>query len=422
MGMTANLIVSGEPVVIGNPFGLLLFGPITDINFSQDDEQITISFNCYGDAALPLSSSLPEPEFRSETFRKDSAVNVFEETKQLFGRVTQLYRIDGLPDNCGPPVFLPPFPPGRTLNPPYPDFPALPEPPNVIYIPQTQCNFTEECRNQLQKVHELMGPDEFPAKLPETLFDPQREGQKEYKNYAKLIEWLIIQMDGLIGQFPLDITYRDAEGKKQVVKITNLSESVAEQLGLLLNIAADAEIAVQLGFKSTTEAMRAMNAATLAADYAKANADFLGYKGEEYAKDAKFTLTPGAKNLKDALTESTKKIQRFKFKDDQDLQDFLKQLLIGVGIIKAAFYRPLNQNDLLPGERIRKDRSVDEGGLTADDREWEEFLNQIEEPLSRQRRDANLPKPKVEDIDIRSPDRRNRTDREARRNRAGGNS
>lgn len=420
LGMTGKLITTGEPTIAGLPTGYVLFGPIENIKFEQDDQQISISFTCYGDAALSVAP-LPEPELRTDTFRKDSAANVIEETKELFGRVTNLFRVDGLPDNCGPaPIAPPPFPVGRPLNPPYSDFVPLPDPPNVIYIPETQCNFTEECRNQLRKVYELMGPDEFPAKLPETLFDPEKEGQKEYKNYAKLIEWLIIQMDGLIGQFPLDINYRDIEGKKQTIKIANLSESIAEQIGLLLNIAADAEIAVQLGFKSSAEAIRALSAATLAADYAKANADFLGYKGDEFAKDIKLTLTPGAKNLKDALSESTQKIQRFKFKDSQDLQDFLKQLLIGVGIIKAAFYRPLNQRDLLPGEQIRKDRSVDEGGLTADDREWEEFLNQIEEPLSRQRRDANLPKVKVEDIDIRSPDRRNRTDREARRTTTGG--
>ncbi|GAB4465545.1 MAG: hypothetical protein OHK0037_20410 [Elainellaceae cyanobacterium] len=413
-------ISTDQTVEQGGAVGALYYGPITNIEFTQDSEQITISFQCHGE--LPFGDATEIPLGRTETpvTRSQTAVitdhpNLVPESIEWLGRVNQFYRWDGLPDNCGPPVFPPPpFAPGRTINPPFSDFPPLPDPPPVIFIPR-DCQFTQECKNQLRKVHELMGPDEFPAKLPETLFDPSKEGQKEYKNYAELMEWLIVQIDGLMGEFPIDIKYRDIEGKKQSIKIENLSEAIAEQLGLLLNIAADAEIAVQLGFKGTTEAIRALNAATLAADYAKSNADFLGYRSKNYASDIKLSITPGDKTLKGALSESAQKIQRYKFDDSQDLQDFLKQLIIGVGIIKAAFYRPLNQRDLLPGEQIRQDRNPDENGLTNDDREWEEFLNQIEEPLSRQRRDENLPKPKVEDIDVRTQDSRNQTDRERQR-------
>lgn len=415
-----RLIATGQTVEQGGPVGTLYYGPITNIEFTQDSEQITISFQCHGELPFGDATEIPDgrtesPVTRTQTALRTDNPNLIPDSIEWLGRVNELYRRDGLADNCGPtPIPPPPFPTGRTINPPFSDFPPLPDPPPVIFIPR-DCQFTQECKNQLSKVHELMGPDEFPAKLPETLFDPRREGQKEYKNYAQLVEWVIVQLDGLIGEFPLKIKYRDGEGRSQEIEVENLSEAMSEQFGLLLNIAADAEMSVQLGFKSIAETLKVLSTATLAHDFAKANAEYLSYRWKDYLTEIDLSITPGARSMKDVLKPSKQKFQRVKFDDKEDLEEYLKRLIMGVGIIKAALHRPLSISELFPGERIRQDRSVDEDGLTNDDREWEEFLNQIEEPLSRQRRDENLPKPKVEDIDIRTQDSRNQTERERRR-------
>jgi hypothetical protein len=278
----------------------------------------------------------------------------------------------------------------------------------VIILPPadpTDCRFAEIYQQKLTETHAVLGPDQFPASLPETLFDPQKEGQKSLATYPDLLQWVIEQMDGLFGQFPVEINYKDANGADQKIAIQNQAEAMAEVIGLLIGIASDGEIAVQLGMKAIVETIRSTAAATSAADYGKANAEFLGYRGKDKTSDLKLSITPGATNMKDALKESTKKIQRFEFSDSADLQDYLRRLLIGVGIVKAAFYRPFNGlSDLLPGDRIRQENQPATGTTESEeDRVWREFLTEVETPPTRYRRDQNLPTVKIENVSTTEP-------------------
>lgn len=304
------------------------------------------------------------------------------------------------------PPWIPPipsldFPPIPTRIPP-----RIPGPPILIILPPTDCQFTAECKRKLDETHEVLNPDSFPAKLPETLYDPSKEGEKQYKNYPELLEWLIKQIDGIFGEFPIKIKYKDAQNEEHTIKVENQSEAMAEALGLLIGIAADTETATQLGMKAIVETIRSTAAATLASDYAKANAEFLGYRSKNTESDIKLSINPGTNNLKDALKESTKKIQRFKFDDSADLQDYLRKLLIGVGIVKAAFYRPFGGlGDFLPGDRIRDEDNPPEGYETQEDAIWRQFLAEVNEPPTRYQRDENLPSVKVDNVSTAEPPR-----------------
>jgi hypothetical protein len=302
-----------------------------------------------------------------------------------------------LPEGNTPDIPLPPDP----EEPP----PTIPGGPPVIILPPgdntpTDCKFVELYQQKLTEAHTVLGPDQFPASLPETLFDPQKEGQKSLATYPDLLQWVIEQLDGLFGQFPVEINYKDANGADQKIEIQNQAEAMAEVIGLLIGIGSDTEIGVQLGMKGIVETIRSTAAATSAADYGKANAEFLGYRSKDTTSDLKLSISPGATNMKDALKESTKKIQRFEFADSADLQDYLRRLLIGVGIVKAAFYRPFNGlDDLLPGDRIRQENQPATGTTESEeDRVWREFLTEVETPPTRYRRDQNLPTVKIENV------------------------
>lgn len=304
-----------------------------------------------------------------------------------------------------PPPPPPPPPSGIILPPISIRPPTIEGPPILIILPPTNCQFTAECKRKLDEAHEVLGTDGFPAKLPETLFDPSKEGEKSYKNYAELLEWLIVQLDGLFGEFPIKIKYKDAQNEEQEIKVENQSEAMAEVIGLLIGIAADTETNTQMGMKSIVETIRATAAATIAGDYAKANAEFLGYRSKDSQSDIKLSISPGATNLKDSLKESTRKIQRFKFDDNADLQDYLRRLLVGVGIVKAAFYRPFGGlGDFLPGDRI-KDEIIPppEGYETQEDALWREFLAEVQTPPSRYRRDSNLPSVDIDNVSTQDP-------------------
>lgn len=240
----------------------------------------------------------------------------------------------------------------------------------------------------------------FPAQVPASLTreyasdDAEQDAQISLYDAASWQEWLIKQLDELHGAYPIKIKYKDSEGEEKTFKLSNAAETQAEMMGLLLSIAADTDILQAMSMKGIVESVGARVAAITAADYASANAEFLGYRGKESSRNLKISIKPGATNLKDALSESTKKITKWEFDDREDLQGFLKRLLLGVEIIKAVFYKDYDPGDQLPGERIREDR--DSNGQN-DDQEWADFLAELENPPPN-RRDPNSPIPNIRNL------------------------
>jgi hypothetical protein len=231
--------------------------------------------------------------------------------------------------------------------------------------------------------------------LPESLTDEDREGQIEFEDTLSLQEWLFLQLDGILGQFPIKLKVRNAEGQIQDLKVENLSEIQAEILGILLGMSADLDISVELGMKAIVESIRATNAATVAYDYAKANCEYLGYKGKEEQRDVPMSITPKSASLRDALKPSIQKGAKFVFDDKEDLQDLLRRIALSTQIIQAVFSSP--GLDDLPGDRIKQKRRTSD---VEDNNKWTEFIAQIENPDGQMKRDDNAPKPDIKDLNI----------------------
>lgn len=246
--------------------------------------------------------------------------------------------------------------------------------------------------------HHRSGAYRLPAKLPKSMVDEDNEEQMTIPDSATLMQWLIVQLDAIMGQYPLKIKFKDANGNQQDLKVQNQAEILAEIMGLLLGIATDVDVAVELGMKSTVESIKGANAAILASDYAKANAEFLGYRGKETGRDIPLTITPGARNMKDALKESKQKGSGWKFDDKEDFQDLIRRLLVGVEIVKAAHFRNLDNEDIpIPGERIKRERDKQN---EVEDNQWSEFIANTENPPARLRRDQNAPQPDLKDVSV----------------------
>ncbi|MGG6293802.1 hypothetical protein ACQ4M4_05200 [Leptolyngbya sp. AN02str] len=263
--------------------------------------------------------------------------------------------------------------------------------------------------HHLTVLYDRLGLHRFPAEVPDSLTSEENDpdtGNPKLANIADQAtfhEWQLRQLDAILGEFPIKIKYKDGEGKDQLIDLPNLAESQAEIIGLLLNVAADAEIGTQLGFSATTEAIRANMSATNSADFARAIADYLGFRYKETSRDVKLSITPGANNIRDSLKPGTLKGQKIEYDEKSDFQGDLKRLIIGTEIIKAAFYRPFRgSDDELPGEGIRKDLEVDPSDVETDsDRKWREFLEQLENPQGSWARDAGAPKPDLRNIQPR---------------------
>jgi hypothetical protein len=243
-----------------------------------------------------------------------------------------------------------------------------------------------------------LGLHRFPATLPEYLFNDKEEGKEEttvtvYDNVS-LQEWTIKNLDALFGEFPLKIKYKNIDGEEQLLKVDNLAETLAELIGLSINIATDADTSVQLGFKNLVESTKAANSAIVAGDYARANSEYLGFNGKEKTRKVKLTYTPGKTNLIEALKESESNVVGFEIDEKESLKEQISKTLIVLQILKSASYFPWKPGDQITGDAIRDKRQEDKEKA---DQDWDEFLKDLNNPTGFRKIQGN-PIPRVRDI------------------------
>ena len=244
-------------------------------------------------------------------------------------------------------------------------------------------------------VYYKAGLHRLPAQLPESLVEGNR--QRPVESLAEMLEWIIKNFDAVAGQFPVSIEVKGAE-RSQRIEMKNVAEAIAELAGLAVTIAADTDAAVTAGIKSMAEASKAGNAAIIAQDYAKATAQYLGFKGNEFERKVKVNFTPGANNRKDFFENSEQSLVSFRNEQPtkENMQAVLQELIIAAGIIKGALLQKYDEGeDYITGDYMRNMRN-NESNQQQDD-EWNQYLQSRRMPSGRQRIDGN-PTPEIRDI------------------------
>ena len=244
-------------------------------------------------------------------------------------------------------------------------------------------------------VYYKAGLHRLPAQLPETLTGGNR--QRPVESLAEMLEWIIKNFDAVVGQFPVSIEVKGAE-RSQRIEMKNVAEAIAELAGLAVTIAADTDAAVTAGIKSMAEASKAGNAAIIAQDYAKATAQYLGYRGNEFERKVKTNFTPGANNRKDFFKESEQSLVSFRNEQPtrENLQAVLQELIVAAGIIKGALLQKYDEGeDYITGDYMRNMRANE--GTQQDDDAWNQYLQNRRMPSGRERIDGN-PIPEIRDI------------------------
>jgi hypothetical protein len=199
------------------------------------------------------------------------------------------------------------------------------------------------------------GYHELPGEVPKSLLSSaDKEPPIRINNAIELQEWLIQQIDALVGSWPLEIEIEDADptepgNQTKRLKLPNLAETLAELVGISLQGSVNAESAVQVAMRAMVEASAAKNAAIAAQDYGRANADYLGYEGKEIYREVGTSFTPGENRLDKALTPSTQKIRGWEATDKKDLNDYMGELLSAAMIIKAVYQRKVKGDDMTQG-------------------------------------------------------------------------
>lgn len=239
----------------------------------------------------------------------------------------------------------------------------------------------------------------YPATLPEFLIRQKEKEDDErtvvISDHVSMQEWLIKNLDALFGEFPVKLKYKTLEGKEETLEIDNISETLSELLGLALNIAMDADTSVVLGLKNLIESTKACNAAIVAGDYARANAEYLGYGGKEVKRNVRLTYTPGKEDIYEFMKPSEANTIGFEFTQKESLQEVLKELIKNTTITKAAVWRTWGSSkNPSPGEAIKNQREKQE---QEDDKEWQDLINQLNNPTGVKKVQGN-PIPKIKDI------------------------
>ena len=253
---------------------------------------------------------------------------------------------------------------------------------------------------------------EFPAEVPDSLVAEQPT-PIEIKSIADFISYAIIQMDALVGQFPIEMEIADFDLTKQgdqpkEIKLPNIAETLAEIMGLLCVLKMESQVNVETGIKGLIEAGQTKQAATISADVALANSEYLGYNLKKISKEIALSFTPGKEKLDEFLKEKKIDYATYENGESNDLKDSLAPLLQMAAMYRAQNYVNLASDAAQTASQLRgilesPDKIAEEIKKQSDEQNFKQWRDEIEEGFSKD--------PKMPQSGIDKPYGKDRTER-----------
>jgi len=243
-------------------------------------------------------------------------------------------------------------------------------------------NLLEWLRNSLGSTYFRTGIHDFPTEVNQTLTTySDSESKLKIEGFAQYIAWFIQQFDLLVGQFPIELEIEDVDpltkgDQKKRVEIPNLSEALAELYGLALTGSVNADVGIQFLMRLAAEVIATKNATLITQDYAKANASFLGYRGNAKKHEIEYAFNPTKlDSLEDFLQNSKAYIVGWAEEDKETVVGFLQRLMFSAGIIKSVFMRDkklIGQLNQELAALVLEDPK--------DEEQWRKFLERFNNP------------------------------------------
>ncbi|MBW4474058.1 MAG: hypothetical protein KME45_27340 [Stenomitos rutilans HA7619-LM2] len=291
-------------------------------------------------------------------------------------------------------------------------FPAIPdEDPTAVAIEEEQARLTGQPIPGQVKIKNLVslinlytsnlyhraGYQGLPASVPKTLLGYTDNDDPEIiQDFATYFVWFVKQVDGLIGKFPINITIEDVDpltegNQTKQVELPNISEALAEMYGLNISSSVNGDVAVNFLMRLASEVIATKNSSLITQDYVRANAAFLGYKGNPARREINYSFDAAKLgSLDEFLNESKGYVVGWEEDDKESIVGFLQRIVFSAGIIKAAFFRDKNRL----AELQKEIESMMTGDKTASDAEWEALLALINGPTNYFNKDS-IPQPRV---------------------------
>lgn len=251
-----------------------------------------------------------------------------------------------------------------------------------------------------------LGVNSYPIKVPNSLLEGYGDKEMSLQSNAEFLTWLTYQIDGFVGQFPVEIEIKDidplSEGDQtKKVTLPNVSEAIAEIYGLTMKTTVNQEVELNMLLRLAAEVIATKNAAVVTQDYARANANFLGYKANYKPRELTYNfdfiganLDPKSKEpiiLEKLLKTVTGYVQGWQLEDKETVVSFLQKLMFSAGIIKAVFFRGKGQQ-----KELRREMETMAGDEKEQEKRFEQFIKEINDPNSRFNKDSQ-DKPQIKD-------------------------
>lgn len=271
--------------------------------------------------------------------------------------------------------------------------------------PMACCN-TAEIEELLRLVALRIGVTQYPASVPENLLTSEPQRQIRLQSITELFGWYIRQFDALIGEFPVNLKIQDidplTEGdQEQEIKLMNVAETLTELYALSAKTSISSDLHTNFLTRLAAEIISTKNAAIITQDYARANAQFLGYKGNPKKRKIPYSFDPESlDSLEKLLKNSEKFVIGWQEDDPESVVAYLQKIVFSAGIIKAVFFRGGGQASQLLSQ-LRNLVDPDSDAQQASNEDWEAFIRAINDPEGRFNANSST-RPHVNDPTVES--------------------
>ncbi|HEY9863143.1 MAG TPA: hypothetical protein V6D21_03090 [Candidatus Obscuribacterales bacterium] len=228
--------------------------------------------------------------------------------------------------------------------------------PDVTKIPPLYHNkkpkMDDNCCEMIEEIYEVLQPRKFPFKLPESLRNIGGNEPKEtdIDDYPEVLGYFLDRIDELIGQFDIDIEIQDTDpttkgNQTTKIYIGNISEGIAEIIGLIYGLGMSQKIGTEAAVKSLISLGMVQKVVTEIDAVTEEIFDHLEIPMKEVEREIDLEFSPGVKNFDAFFKPSKERVkvpERLKGKNAPTLQDQLDVLIQAATIIKSRGFKKVD--------------------------------------------------------------------------------
>lgn len=247
-----------------------------------------------------------------------------------------------------------------------------------------------EAKNNLLKLSDTIGVEEYPVKAPESLIteDGKEPKEKELKSLTEFFHWYVERFDEIVGQFEIPIEIKDSDpttpgDQSKMLKLPNVAETLATMTELLLQISVATELHTNMQTRMMIDIGQDKRQNFISYYTIDAIADFLGFKFKEEKKDLSMMFTPEKQSFEEMLKECNLPVPIIKYDEKYNLQADLMRFREAAAILKGRHFVKLNPSSDLVAQIMARilgtSGLVDEINVEKESDDFDEFLNAVEQ-------------------------------------------